>query len=233
VSARLLLVGDEAGLARGLSDNFRAEGYDVRHGARRPGQPPVRELIPTSCCSTSCCPAARASTCSPTSGRQGDRVPVLMLTARGEVVDRVVGLELGSRRLPGEAVCTPRARRARVRALLRRNRAQRRCRSRRRARRRALRLPALTAGAGSARWSSPPDILVLKVLAERRGEIVHRIDIVEEVSGLDSEATPQGRQPRRGAPPRDRGRARAARASFTPCAAADTACARRQWLTRD
>jgi len=33
------------------------------------------------------------------------------------------------------------------------------------------------------------DILVLKVLAERRGEVVPRIDIVEEVSGLDSEAT--------------------------------------------
>jgi DNA-binding response OmpR family regulator len=33
------------------------------------------------------------------------------------------------------------------------------------------------------------DILVLKVLAERRGEVVPRIDIVEEVSGLDSETT--------------------------------------------
>ena len=33
------------------------------------------------------------------------------------------------------------------------------------------------------------DILVMKTLAERRGEVVPRIDIIEEVSGLDSEAT--------------------------------------------
>jgi DNA-binding response OmpR family regulator len=36
---------------------------------------------------------------------------------------------------------------------------------------------------------TPHDILVLKVLAERRGEVVPRIDIIEEVCGLDSEAT--------------------------------------------
>ena len=34
MSARLLLVEDERSLARGLVDNFRAEGYDVRHVAR-------------------------------------------------------------------------------------------------------------------------------------------------------------------------------------------------------
>ena len=34
MSARLLLVEDEPALARGLVDNFRDEGYDVRHVAR-------------------------------------------------------------------------------------------------------------------------------------------------------------------------------------------------------
>jgi DNA-binding response OmpR family regulator len=33
------------------------------------------------------------------------------------------------------------------------------------------------------------DILVLRVLAHHRGAVVSRLDIVEEVSGLDSEAT--------------------------------------------
>src|SRR5213075_1287488 len=33
------------------------------------------------------------------------------------------------------------------------------------------------------------DILVLKALAARRGEVVSRIDVVEEVCGLSSEAT--------------------------------------------
>jgi DNA-binding response OmpR family regulator len=36
---------------------------------------------------------------------------------------------------------------------------------------------------------TPHDILVLKVLALRRGEVVPRVDIVEEVCGLESEAT--------------------------------------------
>jgi DNA-binding response OmpR family regulator len=36
---------------------------------------------------------------------------------------------------------------------------------------------------------TPHDILVLKVLAERRGEVVSRIELIEEVCGLDSEAT--------------------------------------------
>ncbi len=48
MSARLLLVEDEPALARGLVDNFRDEGYDVRHRrARRPGRcAAVREFRP-------------------------------------------------------------------------------------------------------------------------------------------------------------------------------------------
>jgi DNA-binding response OmpR family regulator len=36
---------------------------------------------------------------------------------------------------------------------------------------------------------TPHDIRVLRFLAERRGQVVPRIEIVEEVSGLDSDAT--------------------------------------------
>ncbi len=122
--------------------------------------------------------------------RQGDRVPVLMLTARGEVVDRVVGLELGA----DDYLAKPFALRelvARVRALLRRSTG-------------AAPVSVAALELGGVRFDflaltaesrrgpvelTAHDILVLKVLAERRGEIVPRIDIVEEVSGLDSEAT--------------------------------------------
>jgi DNA-binding response OmpR family regulator len=116
-------------------------------------------------------------------------LPVLILTAKGDVLDRVVGLELGA----DDYVPKPFAVRellARVKALLRRQAPS----------------PAtinelvlggvrfdfrgLTAAApeGPADLTCH-DILVLKVLAERRGEVVPRIDIVEEVCGLDSEAT--------------------------------------------
>lgn len=51
--------------------------------------------------------------------RDGSRVPVLMLTARGDDIDRIVGLELGADDyLPKP--CNPRELSARIRAILRR-----------------------------------------------------------------------------------------------------------------
>ena len=191
MSARLLLVEDEAGLARGLVDNFRAEGYDVRHVARGDqAAAAVREYRPDLLVLDVLLPGRSGLDVLSDLRRQGDRVPVLMLTARGEVVDRVVGLELGA----DDYLAKPFALRelvARVRALLRRSTGAD-----------PVSVAALELGgvrfdflALTAESRSGPveltahDILVLKVLAERRGEIVPRIDIVEEVSGLDSEAT--------------------------------------------
>jgi len=191
VSSRLLVVEDEAGLARGLVDNFRAEGYDVRHVARGDqAAAAVREYRPDLLVLDVLLPGRSGLDVLSDLRRQGDRVPVLMLTARGEVVDRVVGLELGA----DDYLAKPFALRelvARVRALLRRSAG-------------ADPVPVAALELGGVRFdflaltaesrSGPVeltahDILVLKVLAERRGEIVPRIDIVEEVSGLDSEAT--------------------------------------------
>ena len=39
--------------------------------------------------------------------RTRSQVPIIMLTARGEDVDRIVGLELGARRLPGKTFQSP------------------------------------------------------------------------------------------------------------------------------
>ena len=50
----------------------------------------------TSSCSTSCCPGAAASTSAATCGSAASMTPILMLTARGQVVDKVVGLRLGA-----------------------------------------------------------------------------------------------------------------------------------------
>ena len=55
--------------------------------------------------------------------RQASRVPVIMLTARGDDVDRIVGLELGADDYVPKP-CTPRELAARVRAILRRTQPQ-------------------------------------------------------------------------------------------------------------
>src|SRR5918999_159749 len=51
--------------------------------------------------------------------RQASRVPVIMLTARGDDVDRIIGLELGADDYVPKP-CTPRELAARLRAILRR-----------------------------------------------------------------------------------------------------------------
>jgi DNA-binding response OmpR family regulator len=188
VSARLLLVEDEPALARGLADNFRDEGYDVRVVARGDeAVAAVRRDRPDLLVLDIMLPGRSGLDVLRDLRAAGDTLPVLVLTAKGDVVDRVVGLELGA----DDYLPKPFAVRellARVRALLRRA-----------APRPALDeltvgdihfdFRALAATGGQAASLTTHDILVMKVLAAHRGELVRRIDIVEEVCGLNSEAT--------------------------------------------
>lgn len=188
MSTRILLVEDEPALARGLSDNFRDEGYDVQLVAR--GDQvlgAIRDVRPDLVVLDVMLPGRSGLDVLRDLRAAGDRLPVLVLTAKGDVVDRVVGLELGA----DDYLPKPFAVRellARVRALLRR----------------AAPVPssdelvvgdvrfdfrALTATGGGAVALTVHDILVMKVLAARPGELVRRADIVEEVCGLDSGAT--------------------------------------------
>jgi two-component system alkaline phosphatase synthesis response regulator PhoP len=116
-------------------------------------------------------------------------IPVLMLTAKGDIVDRVRGLEAGA----DDYVPKPFSLHellARVRALLRRTRREFRATPD------TLVLGdvhfdfrAISADGPTAGTLTPRDILVLKVLAARPGELVTRVDIMEEVWGLGSDAT--------------------------------------------
>jgi DNA-binding response OmpR family regulator len=188
LTTRLLLVEDEPSLARGLADNFRDEGYEVRVEARGDVVlAAVREVRPDVVVLDIMLPGRSGLDVLRDLRSAGDTVPVLMLTAKGDVVDRVVGLELGA----DDYLPKPFAVRellARVRALLRRAAPKHSTEE--------LTLGdvrfdfrALTATGGLAAALTTHDILVMKVLAAHRGETVRRIDIVEEVCGLDSEAT--------------------------------------------
>jgi DNA-binding response OmpR family regulator len=188
MTTRLLLVEDEPALARGLADNFHDEGYEVRVVARgdeaaaamRDGRPDlvVLDIMLPGRSGLDVLRDLRSA---------GDTVPVLLLTAKGDVVDRVVGLELGA----DDYLPKPFAVRellARVRALLRRA-APRHAPDELTLGGVRFDFRALTATGGDAPALTTHDILVMKVLAAHRGELVRRIDIVEEVCGLDSEAT--------------------------------------------
>jgi two-component system response regulator RegX3 len=191
MTTRLLLVEDEATLARGLADSFREEGYEV-HVIARGDQAAcaVRDHRPDVIVLDILLPGRSGLDVLRDLRRSGHRVPVLLLTAKGDVVDRVVGLELGA----DDYLPKPFALRellARTRALLRRAGP-------------ATSDSPAAISLGGVRFDframtaigpqgpldlTPHDILVLKVLAARRGEVVPRVDIVEEVCGLESEAT--------------------------------------------
>ena len=74
-------------------------------GARR-RSPPAR---PTRSCSTSGCPTSTGSRSAGACAARGNRIPILMLTARDAVSDRIDGPRRGRRRLPGQAVRRRRA----------------------------------------------------------------------------------------------------------------------------
>ena len=94
---RVLLIEDEAALARGLSDMLRARGFDVeiaadgQHGldAALSGRADLLllDVMLPKVNGFEICRAVR---------RQGIDVPILMLTAKGQEDDIVLGLNLGA-----------------------------------------------------------------------------------------------------------------------------------------
>jgi two-component system alkaline phosphatase synthesis response regulator PhoP len=96
-SARLLLVEDEPGLQLTLSDRLTAEGYAVETAAdgdtaiRRGGGEPFDLIV-----LDVMLPGRDGFEVARTLRQQGVQTPILMLTARTQVVDRVVGLKLGA-----------------------------------------------------------------------------------------------------------------------------------------
>jgi len=97
MSKRILLVEDEVGLALTLEDRLTAEGYavevarDGEAGLQRASAEPfdlvVLDVMLPKKSGFDVCRELRAAR---------PRLPVLMLTARGQIEDKVVGLKLGA-----------------------------------------------------------------------------------------------------------------------------------------
>ena len=96
-SARVLLVEDEPGLQLALTDRLTSEGYQVETAGdgntavtRAAGEPFDLIVLDVML------PGRDGFDVARTLRQQGIQTPILMLTARSEVVDRVVGLKLGA-----------------------------------------------------------------------------------------------------------------------------------------
>lgn len=119
-AARILVVEDEPGIALGLEDDLKIEGYDVEvvgnaAGALRRAREAAFDLIVLDIMlpdrdGFEVCRILR---------RDGMHTPILMLTAKAQEAEKVMGLELGADDYMTKPFGT-RELRARIKALLRR-----------------------------------------------------------------------------------------------------------------
>jgi DNA-binding response OmpR family regulator len=185
--SKILIVEDEPDMVLGLKDNFEFEGYEVvtaSDGAagleRARSEKPdllVLDIMLPKLSGLEVCKTLRA---------EGFGSPIIMLTARGQEIDKVVGLELGA----DDYVTKPFSIRellARVRAILRRTDGGKKRLSRYRFSDLDLDFETYRATrAGDKLEMSPREFELLRYLIERKGETVTRDQLLEDVWGYES-----------------------------------------------
>jgi DNA-binding response OmpR family regulator len=188
--SRVLVIEDDPAILRGLADNLRFESYDVltasdgetgyRIARERPPDLIVLDLMLPRMSGYEVCRKLRG---------QGVQTPIVMLTARGEEADRILGLDLGA----DDYITKPFSVRefvARVRAVLRRAQGVRAMPD-------ELRFDDVTVDFRryeATKGGRPLDLTrkefgVLRLLAARAGEVVTRDELLNEVWGVDASPT--------------------------------------------
>jgi two-component system alkaline phosphatase synthesis response regulator PhoP len=184
---KVLIIEDEPDMVLGLKDNFEYEGYDVmvardgREGLTRAlaDRPDVilLDIMLPKMSGLDVCRELR---------NQGLDTPVIMLTARGQEIDKVIGLEMGA----DDYVTKPFS----IKELLARVRAQLR-----RATRQVAEVEAYSFGevalnfkryeatrSGNALELSPREFELLKYFIQHRGETITRDQLLDDVWGYDN-----------------------------------------------
>jgi DNA-binding response OmpR family regulator len=185
--SRILVIEDEPDMVLGLKDNFEFEGYEVVTAADgATGLERARALKPDLLILDIMLPKLSGLEVCKTLRGEGFEAPIIMLTARGQEIDKVVGLELGA----DDYVTKPFSIRellARVRAILRRTEGTKKRLARYRFADLELDFEAYKAKrGGEALDLSPREFELLRYLIERKGETVTRDQLLEDVWGYES-----------------------------------------------
>ena len=196
MNERLLVAEDDPAILTGLADLLRLEGYDVEEAAdglkalelfqkQRPGLVLLDVMMPKMN-GYDVCRAIR---------RTDSVTPVLMLTAKGQEVDKVIGLELGA----DDYIVKPFGMAellARVRAALRRGALAESSRvapetiSVLKLDEVAVDFESMTGRRGNATFPlTPKESALLRFLAANEGKAVSRDTLLECVWGIDCEIT--------------------------------------------
>ena len=185
--SKVLIVEDEPDMVLGLKDNFEFEGYEVLTAAdgaagleRARAQKPdlvILDIMLPKLSGLEVCKTLRG---------EGFEAPIIMLTARGQEIDKVVGLELGA----DDYVTKPFSIRellARVRAILRRTEGGKKRLQRYKFSDLELDFEVYRAKKGGEPLElSPREFELLRYLIERKGETVSRDKLLEDVWGYES-----------------------------------------------
>ena len=189
--AHILIVEDEPAMQLGLKDNLELESYQVDiAGDGELGLQKMKDntydlilldvMLPK-LSGFDVCKKARAA---------GIATPIILLTARGEEIDKIVGLELGA----DDYITKPFSLRellARIKAVLRRNvdvpgKENEQCKIGKL----TLNFSAYTAeDASGVVKMSHKEYAILKYLFRKKNEIISRNDLLENVWGYDESPT--------------------------------------------
>ena len=187
----ILVVEDDPAILRGLADNLKYESYTVlTANTGDVGLATVRERKPDLVILDLMLPKLSGYEICRKLRAEGNQTPILMLTARGEEADRVLGLDLGA----DDYVTKPFSVRevlARVRALLRRSQPDKPAAPD------ELRFGDIFVDFRSyeaSKGGKPLDLTrkefgVLRFLASRAGEVLTRDVLLNEVWGYESYPT--------------------------------------------
>jgi len=184
--ARILVVEDEPAMQGGLRDNLEIDGYDVT--VVGDGQEGLRKLVERTwdlVILDVMLPKKSGYDVLREARGKGVRTPVIMLTAKGEEVDKVLGLELGA----DDYITKPFSLReflARVKAVLRRSEGTPGLQTKVMIGLTEVDLAAYTAmREGHEIPMTPKEIEILKFLYAHRNATVTRDQLLTEVWGYD------------------------------------------------
>ena len=185
--ARVLIVEDDNAMAVALNDGFQYEGHEVtlaRDGAqgltlasREPFDIVILDVMLPKLSGLDVCRQLRSA---------GNQIPIIMLTARGQEIDKVLGLKIGA----DDYVTKPFSfmeLAARVEAVLRRSLKGSEAIDLLRIGDVVVDFKKNTATRGAAELElSPREFRILKYFAEHANEVVTRDQLLDHVWGYDS-----------------------------------------------
>ena len=184
--SRILVIEDDLAILQGVRDNLAYDGYEVLTATDgEAGYRLMREETPDLVILDLMLPRMNGYELCRRVRDEGITTPILMLTARGEEMDRVLGLDLGADDYVTKPFSVPELL-ARIRAILRRTQSPSALPD-------TLRFGDVEVDfqryearkAGQPVQMSRKEFGVLRCLASREGEVVTREELLDEVWGYD------------------------------------------------